>query len=162
MICPLGIVLMCQTAPIIKAPTKKYAMVEIEPGARIHVEFEDKDFYIAVSDEKRKIFRGREYYGVAMAVRKKNDISNQEISLHEIYVHSEVAIIDNHEFGTLDVYGKDADAYWLVNNRGSVWCQFHDRYKWLENQNQEEFAAEWRNYTEQNIGLNVELGKIVF
>ena len=161
MINPLGIILLCQTAPIMKAPTKDYAIAEIIPGARYHIEFADSDYYIAVSDEMHKVF-DREYYGVAMAIRSKDDIRNENVELHEIYARGKAFIIDNHDCGCLDVYGKDSGAFWLVNNEGSIWCQFHDKYRWLEEKDPKEFNAMWQEYVDSKIGLDVDHGKIVF
>lgn len=161
MINPLGIILLCQTAPIMKAPTENYAIAEIIPGARYHVEFANRDYYIAVSDEKRKVF-DREYLGVAVAIRKKSDLYNKDVDLHQIFARGNAFIVDNHDIPCVDVYGRGSDAYWMVENEGAVWCQFHDKHRSLEDRDPDKFNAMWQEYLDQKIHLDVDGGEIVF
>lgn len=155
MINPLDIIILCQTAPIMKAPTENYAIAEIIPGARYHVEFANRDYYIAVSDETREVFN-YDYLGVAVAIRKKSDLYNKDVELHQIFARGNAFIVDNHDIPCVDVYGRSSDAYWMVENEGAVWCQFHDKFRSLEDRDRDKFNAMWQEYLDQKIRLKIE------
>lgn len=161
MLNPLDVIILCQTAPIMKAPTDSYAIAEIIAGARYHIEFANRDYYIAVSDEKKEVF-DREYYGVAVAIRNKDDIHNEDVALHQILVRGNAFVVDNHDIPCVDVYGRGSDAFWMVEVEGAVWCQFHDKYRHIEAKDPDAFNAMWQKFLDAKISLEIDGGEIVF